>query len=42
VPLVFVAAALGGWWFLLIPFVAWWLMGALDLIFGLYSENADP
>jgi alkane 1-monooxygenase len=42
VPLVFVAAALGGAWFLLIPFVAWWLMGALDLIFGLYSENADP
>jgi hypothetical protein len=24
------------------PFAAWWLMGALDLIFGLYSENADP
>ncbi len=42
VPLVFVAASLGGWWFLLIPFAAWWLMGALDLVIGLYAENADP
>jgi hypothetical protein len=31
VPLVFVAAALGGWWFLLIPAVSWWLLGALDI-----------
>jgi alkane 1-monooxygenase len=42
VPLVFVAAALGGWWFLLIPAVSWWLLGALDIVIGLYSENADP
>ena len=40
VPLVFVAASLGGWWFLLIPFAAWWLMGALDLVIG--STWAPP
>ena len=42
VPLVCGAAWLGGPWFLLIPLAAWWLMGALDLMIGLYSENADP
>lgn len=42
VPLVFVAASLGGWWFLMIPAAAWWLMGALDLAIGTYTENADP
>jgi len=41
-PLVAVAASQGGFWFLLIPIATWWLMGALDLVIGLYSENADP
>jgi alkane 1-monooxygenase len=41
VPLVFVAAALGGWWFLLIPAQHGGCGGAGHLI-GLYSENADP
>jgi alkane 1-monooxygenase len=42
VPLVFVAAALGGWWFLLIPLRGMVADGCLDLMIGLYSENADP
>jgi alkane 1-monooxygenase len=42
VPLVFVAAALGGWWFLLVPLAAWWLLGALDVAIGSYAVNADP
>jgi alkane 1-monooxygenase len=41
-PLVFIAAVLGGWWFLLVPFAAWWVMGVLDLIFGANEQNADP
>ncbi len=42
VPLVFVAAGQGGLWFLIVPAAAWWLMGALDLMFGVYAENSDP
>ena len=33
---------MGGWWFLLVPLAAWWLLGALDLVIGSYAANADP
>ena len=42
VPMVFVAATQGGWWFLIVPIAAWWVLGALDTVLGLYSKNADP
>jgi alkane 1-monooxygenase len=42
VPLVLIAATQGGWWFMLIPFAAWWVVGTLDRVLTLYSDNADP
>jgi alkane 1-monooxygenase len=42
VPLVWIAAGLGGWFVLLVPITTWYLFAALDGIFGLNLENADP
>ncbi|MEK0164933.1 alkane 1-monooxygenase [Phaeobacter sp. A36a-5a] len=42
VPLVGLAALYGGWLILLPPFVTWYLFAALDGVFGLNLENADP
>lgn len=42
VPLFLAAAALGHWWFLLIPLYAWCLMTVLDGFLGLNQENPDP
>lgn len=42
VPLTILAAAKGGWWFLLLPAYAWYLVTFLDLILGLNRENLDP
>lgn len=41
-PLVALAAVLGGWWWLLIPAYAWYLTTAMDGILGLNQENPDP
>ncbi len=41
-PLVWVGAFLGGWWILLPPLATWYLFAALDGIFGLDLDNADP
>lgn len=41
-PLVWFAAIQGGWAVLLPPLVTWYLFAALDGIFGLNLENADP
>ncbi len=42
VPLVWFGALQGGWWVLLVPLVTWYLFAALDGLFGLNLENADP
>jgi alkane 1-monooxygenase len=41
VPLIWFGAIYGGWTVLLVPLVAWYLLAALDGIFGLNLENAD-
>lgn len=41
-PLVWFGALQGGWTVLLPPLVTWYLFAALDGIFGLNLENADP
>lgn len=41
-PLVALAAAKGGWYWLLIPAYAWYLTTALDGLLGLNGNNADP
>ncbi len=41
VPLIFVAAQLGGWWLLLVPASTWWLFAVLDAVAGLNEKNAD-
>ncbi|MGR3761445.1 alkane 1-monooxygenase [Roseobacteraceae bacterium NS-SX3] len=41
-PLIWFAAAMGNWAVLLPPLVTWYLFAALDGIFGLNLENADP
>lgn len=41
VPLAMLAAWLGGWWWLLMPAYAWYLVTGLDLVLGLNTENAD-
>lgn len=41
-PLVAIAASLGGWWWLILPGYAWYLVSALDGVLGLSDENADP
>jgi alkane 1-monooxygenase len=42
IPLIVIAAALGGWWLLLIPAWTWGLFSVLDAILGQYTDNADP
>lgn len=42
VPLTIIAAAKGGWWFMLLPAYAWYLVTFMDLILGLNHDNADP
>ncbi|MFS4581822.1 alkane 1-monooxygenase [Phaeobacter sp. C3_T13_0] len=42
VPLVVLAAIFGGWVILLPPLATWYLFAALDGVFGLNLENADP
>ena len=41
-PLVWIGAAFGGWTILLTPLATWYLFSALDGIFGLNLDNADP
>ncbi|MDQ1900883.1 alkane 1-monooxygenase [Paracoccus sp. WLY502] len=41
-PLVALAAAWGGLWFMLLPAYAWYLTTALDGVLGLNTENPDP
>jgi alkane 1-monooxygenase len=42
VPLLWFSAMMGGWWILLTPVVTWYLFAALDGVFGLNLDNADP
>ena len=42
IPLIWLAAGLGGWGFLLVFFAVWYLFSALDMFTGLNLENADP
>lgn len=42
IPLAWFAAANGGWALLLLPAATWYLFSILDLITGLYKDNADP
>ncbi|MDO5528313.1 MAG: alkane 1-monooxygenase [Paracoccus sp. (in: a-proteobacteria)] len=41
IPLVALAAARGAWWFLLVPFYAWFMVSALDRLAGKNTENPD-
>lgn len=41
VPLLLLAGYRGGWWFMLLPIYAWWVVTGLDAIFGLNEENPD-
>ena len=41
-PLVWIGAIYGGWTVLLAPLATWYLFAALDGIFGLNLDNADP
>lgn len=41
VPLIVIAARLGGWWFLLLPLYAWWLVTGLDAALGRDEGNPD-
>ncbi len=41
IPPVLIAAALGGWWVLLVPLAAWGMFSVLDALTGRYEENAD-
>ncbi|SMC62391.1 alkane 1-monooxygenase [Primorskyibacter flagellatus] len=42
IPLVWLAATQGGWWLILPPVSSWFLFSALDVAFGLNTQNADP
>ncbi|MVO16448.1 alkane 1-monooxygenase [Parasedimentitalea huanghaiensis] len=41
-PLVWIGAVYGGWTVFLAPLVTWYLFAALDGVFGLNLDNADP
>ena len=41
-PVLVLAAWLGGWWVLLVPACAWGVTSALDAIGGLETANPDP
>ncbi|MFV0411416.1 MAG: alkane 1-monooxygenase [Paracoccus sp. (in: a-proteobacteria)] len=41
VPLAILAAVEGGWWWLLMPGYAWYLVTGLDLVIGLNNENPE-
>ncbi|SDD31488.1 alkane 1-monooxygenase [Paracoccus isoporae] len=41
VPLAVLAAAMGGWWWGLMPAYAWYLVTGLDLVLGLDQSNPD-
>ena len=41
VPLAVLAAGLGGWWWVLMPGYAWYLVTGLDLVLGLNEDNPD-
>ncbi|MEZ5724020.1 MAG: alkane 1-monooxygenase [Paracoccaceae bacterium] len=41
VPLAVLAARLGGWWWVLMPGYAWYLVTGLDLVLGLNEDNPD-
>ena len=42
VPVVCLAAALGGWWVLIVPLYTWGAFSILDALAGLEEGNADP
>ncbi len=42
IPLIWITAALGGWWVLLVPLSTWWAFAVLDRLTGLNLDNADP
>lgn len=42
IPLIWVTAATGGWWVLLVPLSTWWVFALLDRLTGLNLQNADP
>lgn len=41
VPLVIIAARLGGFWFLILPLYGWFMVTLLDRLIGLDEENPD-
>ncbi|WBU53440.1 alkane 1-monooxygenase [Paracoccus sp. SCSIO 75233] len=41
VPLAVLAAVQGGWWWVLMPVYAWYMVTGLDLVLGLNEENPD-
>ncbi len=41
-PVVYLAASLGGWWLTLIPLSSWGLFSVLDRLFGLETSNENP
>ena len=42
IPLVWIGAAAGGLWLLIVPLVTWWVFTAADGLLGITAENADP
>ncbi len=42
IPVIWGAAYLGGFWVIIVPFLTWYLFGALDVLAGLELDNADP
>ncbi|MBU2956916.1 alkane 1-monooxygenase [Paracoccus sp. 1_MG-2023] len=42
IPMIALAAGLGGWWWVIVPIYAWYLTTALDGILGLNEDNPDP
>ncbi len=42
IPMVWLGATQGGWWLILPPVSSWFLFSALDVAFGLNTQNADP